>query len=160
MRPGWQRGLIRDDRRRSDEMHRGRDLARKFEARHRQLHIGVGEFDDRMEKRDRYRAHTPRAQHLVQTTYRWLINSFVIFPCDGRVLMTLLFCRRWRQAEEVRSAIFARQMQKRCAAESDGWPLRARSEQHGQYAKEHVIANDHVGLILPQCLLQALMLRR
>jgi hypothetical protein len=104
-------------------MHRGRDLARIFEARRRQLHIGVGEFDDRMEKRRRHWANAQGLQRFVQTKERRLINGFVVCPCDFRLLMTLLLCRRRRQAKEVRRPVFPRQMQKRCAAENNGRSL-------------------------------------
>src|ERR1700733_9851937 len=120
MRPGWQLSLTRNDRRRAEEMHRGWNLARKFETRHRQLQIGVGEFDDRMEKRHRHRADTQGVQRLVQTKKGRLIDGLVVRPCDIRVLTTLLLCRRRRQAKEVRRAVFTRQMQKRCAAQTMG----------------------------------------
>ena len=103
--------------------HRVGDLARKFEARRRQLHIGVGEFDDRMEQRRQQWANAQDIQRLVQTKQRRLIDGLVKLPRDVRVLMPLLLRRRRRQAEEVRRAVLPRQMQKRCTAESDGRSL-------------------------------------
>jgi hypothetical protein len=91
--------------RRADEMHRGRDLARIFEARHRQLQIGIGEFDDRMEKRHRHGADTQSVQRLVQSKKGRLIDGLIVRPCDIRVLTTLLLCRRRQQAKEVRRAV-------------------------------------------------------
>ena len=113
MRQGGQRRLTWNDRRGADEMHRGRDLARTFEAWHGQLHIGVGELDDGMEKRRRSRTDIKAAQLLVQTKERRLTNPFVKLPRDIRVLLPLrLGCRR-RQAKEVRRAV----------AENDGRSL-------------------------------------
>jgi hypothetical protein len=37
VRPGWRRDRVGNDRRRADEMHQARNVACKFEARHRQL---------------------------------------------------------------------------------------------------------------------------
>ena len=61
MRPGRKRGLIRNDRKGTDEMHRGRDVAWKLETRNRQLHIGICKFYDGVENSHRQR---PNAQVL------------------------------------------------------------------------------------------------
>ena len=78
MRQGGQRRLTWNDRRGADEMHRGRDLARTFEAWHGQLHIGVGELDDGMEKRRRSRTDIKAAQLLVQTKERRLTIPWIV----------------------------------------------------------------------------------
>jgi hypothetical protein len=141
-------------------MHRGREPARKFEARHRQLHIGVGKFDDGMEQWHRYRADGHILQSLVQPVQHRLIDSLVIFVRDGRVFRALLRGRRRRQAKEIRCAVFACPMQKRCAAENERRPFRARSQQHRQDVEKHVVADDDIGSKPVQRLPQTLILGR
>ncbi|MET3341531.1 hypothetical protein ABIF52_001912 [Bradyrhizobium japonicum] len=73
--------------------------------------------------------------------------AFVVGPCR-------------RQAEEVRRTVLTRPMQERGAAERDGGPLRARSEQHREHAEQHVVADDDIGRELLQRLQQPLVLGR
>jgi hypothetical protein len=51
--PGRQRSLIANDRRRADEMYRGREVARKLETWDCQLQIGIRKFNDGIEQRRR-----------------------------------------------------------------------------------------------------------
>ena len=61
MRPRRERGLVGNDGKGADEMHRGWDVAWKLETRNRQLHIGICKFYDGVENSHRQR---PNAQVL------------------------------------------------------------------------------------------------
>ena len=139
-------------------MHRGRTLAREFETRYRQLQIGIGEYDDGVEQWHRYRGDGHGFQRLVQATQHRLIDGPIILLRDGRVFRALLRVRRGRQAKKIRCAVFARPMQNRCAAENDWRPFRARSPQHRQDTKKHVVADNDIGCELVQRLPQTLIL--
>ena len=94
----------------------------------------------------------------IQAAGDWLINNPVELSCDGGAFDALrLGCCGW-QADEMRSAVLATPVQKRCAAKNDGRPLRTRAEQHRQYAEKHIVADDDVGREVQESVLQAIVL--
>ena len=141
-------------------MHGWRDnVAWKLEARDRQLHIGVREFDYGLEERDRQRPNPQLPQDRIQAAGDWLIDNPVEFFRDGSTFVALRRCRCGRQTGEMRSAVLATAVKKRCAAKNDGRSFRARAEQHRQHAEKHVVADDDIGREVLQSVLQALVLR-
>src|SRR5882757_1899429 len=144
----------------ADKMYRGRQiLAWKFEAGSRQLQIGVWESHKGMEQIDRQWRNAQANQAGIQIALDGVKDDSVVLFGDSGVFLTLSIADCRRQASEMRTAIVTSTVQEHCAAKHDGWPLRARPEQHRQNAEKEIVANDDVGRKLPQDLLQAFVLR-
>ena len=87
----WRWDLVGNDRRRADEMHRAGDIARKFEAWHGQLQVGVCKSDSGMEQQviDVGPAPSSLPRQFVQAKSHRPVNNLVKVPRDGCMLGAL-----------------------------------------------------------------------
>jgi len=140
-------------------MHRFRQiLARKLEARNRQLQIGVREKDHGVEETGRHRTDAHSRQAVIHVANKGHIARFNV-PGDCGVFFALGVVLRRRQAQHSRRAVVALPRQKHDAAGDDDRAICPWPEQHRIGSEERGVGHDHIGRKIPQDLLDTLVLR-